>query len=145
MKNTSHGQQGFSLIELLIVIAIIGIISAIGIPRLVSAKHRANSASAVASLRAISTAQAAHRQHTGVYTDIQGLLSAQLLNDPSLSSGSKSGHRFSVTVAEQPTPAFTATATPEVSSPDKSHYVLDESGVIRFEVGAPATATSRAY
>jgi len=65
-------KAGFTLIELMIVIAIIAIIASVAIPKLISARLAANEAAAIGTLRTISTAQAAFRSTSAVDTDGDG-------------------------------------------------------------------------
>jgi len=65
-------QAGFTLIELMIVVALIAVIAAIAIPRMLSARLSANEAAAISTLRSIATAQAQIRSSGAIDTDLDG-------------------------------------------------------------------------
>ena len=141
MKKKPTSQSGFSLIELLIVVAIIGIIAAIAVPYLEQARQASKSASAVNSMRTINSSQASYRSATGRYGTLVELGSGNYIADSSLSSGEKSGYTFSV--ANATTLNYQAIADPVLDPTGVfQHYFVDASGIIRVEVGATATSTS---
>ena len=72
-NHIARNKKGFSLIELLIVIAIILIIAAIAIPNLMRARRAANEASAVASIRTILNCQLLYLSTHGKFTSLSGL------------------------------------------------------------------------
>jgi type IV pilus assembly protein PilA len=142
-------QNGFSLIELLIVVAIILIIAAIAIPNLLRAKIAANEASAVGSLRTINTASVEYSTTYGGYeTTLVSLggpaggtaaaTSAELI-DAVLASGTKSGYTFTYTTGATDSNgnvlAYTLTATPgQVGTTGQRMFFTDQSGVIRYNI-----------
>jgi len=136
MKN----ERGFSMIELLLVVAIITLIAAIAIPNLRKARQSANSASAVQSLRTITTAQQMYRQKYQTYGTLSELAPEGTL-DSSLAIGSKSAYLFTIKVTATPL-AFTCEATPTEDPANLSYYFVDETTVIRYNLGSAADATS---
>ena len=152
------GSKGFSLIELLIVVAIILVIAAIAIPNFLRSRVAANQASAVASLHTLGIAEATYSSTygTGYSPGMQALAppataganpssTAAGLIDSVLASGSKSGYSFTYSPGAIDSTgrinAFSFSANPISSSTGTQYYYVDESGVIRQNSTTTASTT----
>lgn len=148
-------QRGFSLIELLIVVAIILVISAIAIPNLLRSKEAANEASAVESMRTLNSASITYSNTYGGYPKALKRLgpsakpsstSADLIDDL-LASGVKSGYSFTwsagVADAQGDYSTYSIKALPvKPQITGQRYFYTDQTGVIRSNTTKAATINS---
>ena len=154
----SGREEAFSLIELIIVVAIILVITAIAIPSLLRSKIAANQASAIESLRVIGTSEVTYAAIYGngysatlsamgpVPSGAVATVSTAGLIDDLLASGSKSGYMFTYTPTLLDSTGryngYTVLANPVIAgTTGGDYYYEDETHLIRMNTTAPAGST----
>src|SRR5438046_498781 len=129
--------KGFSLLELLFVVAIILIIATIAIPSLLRSRQSAQESAAVAQVRTVNTAEITYlSSNQGSYGGIAELITQGLLD--TRFSGSVSGYNFTVTASGSD---YTASATPTSTNAGRFGYWSVPDAVIRYASATSGTCT----
>jgi len=150
-KGGVERENGFTLIELMVVLALIVVIAAIAIPNLIRSRMTANEGAAIGSLRTIANAEAQFQSQAilkwpsgmGQYGNLNDLASqTPPLIDSVLGTGKREGYSYLVTPGGvDGSSSFAANADPiMMDSTGGRGFYVDETAVIRFFIGGSAGA-----
>ena len=129
-------RKGFTLVEIMIVVAIIALLAAIAIPNLLRARHNANEAAAQATLKTISTACESYRaaQNVPQYPPADADLSTAVppyLDGGIFAAAGRQGYTFAYLLGAN-TNLYLCTATPiNIGTTGTRIFTIDQTGVLR--------------
>ena len=127
----------FTLIELLIIIAVIALIAAMSIPIFLSARYKGYESDAIACLKSIYTAQEQYRMRNGKYGTLDELRDAKLIQFDKIA-----GYTLNFQVDKE-AGTWSAQVVPQANLDILSYYI-DRTAVVRYEDNGPAGPSSPA-
>jgi len=144
-----HDKRGFTLVEIMIVVAIIGLLASIAIPNLLRARHNANEGAAIGNLKAIMTALESYRaaQTPPAYPDSLSELTAAggadpayLIDELDTATTGRPRQGYNFTYTKDNDDQYHVIASPSVVGRTGTRYFyVDETGVIRASTSAIST------
>lgn len=146
----TFNRKGFTLVEIMIVVAIIALLAAIAIPNLLRARHNANETAAIGAMRTLSTAMESFRAAQTPPTYPVNLAALSTANPPyvpgTLAAATAAGtarQGYFFTYARTSANAYTLQGTPAtVNTTGTRRFFVDQSGVIRANAAGAATVAS---
>jgi len=131
MKNL----RGFSLVELLIVVMILGIIMSIGVPALLASRRAANEAAAMGNLRTLDNAQSAYLAQTGKSGYLANLRSGSYLDGGWSNGVFRTGFLYTEVTITPTAGQYYFTALPSSTGNGLKSYTLVEDHIVRYTQG----------
>ncbi len=131
-------RKGFTLVEIMIVVAVVIVLVTLAIPNILSSRRVANEGAAVANLRTINNACQLYNINKETFPELLEIMVPDYL-DSEISGGRKQGYQYIYTLVDQD--HFTINANPTSTGLLKGKfYFMDDSGVVRWNQSGPAGA-----
>lgn len=137
-RPTQNRQEGFSLIELMVVILILGVMAALVLPTMLNGKKSSNEASAISALRSINSAQEMYHARVRSFGSVSDLTAAGFLDETF--DADRSGYTFNDDAAPSNSSWAVVAEPVNPGTTGDRFFFVDTSGVIRYTEGSPADA-----